>query len=164
MGAGHNAHPAEAGGHHAAVRQVANPHRQIDMVAHQVGVTIAEQQTDANLRVTGDKFSDHRENVLASKHRRRRDHQLAFRLLILARRLAFGVFHLLKDPPRGGDIIDPGVGERQFAGGSRQQAYAQRALQFANMAADGGQRHIQRPRRRRHAPQLGHFHQQRHRA
>jgi DNA-binding transcriptional LysR family regulator len=37
--AGHNAHPAEAGGHHAAVRQVANPHRQIDMVAHQVGVS-----------------------------------------------------------------------------------------------------------------------------
>lgn len=27
---------------------VANPHRQIDMVAHQVGIAIAEQQTDAN--------------------------------------------------------------------------------------------------------------------
>ena len=102
--------------------------------------------------------------MLASKHRRRGDHQLTLWLLIFARRLAFGVFHLLKDPPRGGNIIDPGVGERQFAGGSRQQAYAQRALQFANMAADGGQRHIQRPRCRRHAPQLGHFHQQRHRA
>jgi len=48
MGAGHNPHGAEAGGHHAAVRQVANPHRQIDMVAHQVGIAIAEQQTDAN--------------------------------------------------------------------------------------------------------------------
>ena len=164
MGAGHDAHPAEAGGHHAAVRQVAYPHRQIDMVAHQVGVTIAEQQTDVNLRVTGDKFSDHRENVLASKHCRRRDHQLAFRFLILARRQAFGVFHLLKDPPRGSDIIDPGVGERQFAGGPRQQAHPQRVLQLADMAADGGQRHIQRPRRRRHTPQLGHFHQQRHRA
>ena len=102
--------------------------------------------------------------MLASKHRWRGDHQLTLWLLIFARRLAFGVFHLLKDPPRGGDIIDPGVGERQFAGGPRQQAHPQRVLQLADMAADGGQRHIQRPRRRRHAPQLGHFHQQRHRA
>ena len=66
--------------------------------------------------------------MLASKHRRRGDHQLTLWFLIFARRLAFGVFHLLKDPPGGGNIIDPGVGERQFAGGSRQQAYAQRAL------------------------------------
>ena len=47
---------------------------------------------------------------------------------------------------------------------SKYELGADRVLQLADMAADGGQRHIQRPRRRRHTPQLGHFHQQRHRA
>jgi hypothetical protein len=41
------------------------------MVAHQVGVAIAEQQTDANLRVAGEKIRHHRQNMLATKHRRR---------------------------------------------------------------------------------------------
>jgi hypothetical protein len=39
---------------------------------------------------------------------------------IFTRCPAFGVFHLFEDPPRGGDIIDAGIGEGEFTGGARQ--------------------------------------------
>jgi hypothetical protein len=60
-------------------------------------------------------------------------------LLIFARRLALGVLHLFENAPRGGDIIDAGIGQRQLAGGADHQAHAEGIFQFANLAANGGQ-------------------------
>ena len=143
--------------------QRADAHRDIELVADQVGIAVGQHELHVDVREVREKFVHQRQHMQSPEHDRRRDGEIAARCEIFTRSGAFGVRDLLQNCARGREIGFTGIGEGQPARGPDQQTRLQLRLQIGHLAADGRQRHAELAARRGEAAGLDRSHEDRHR-
>ena len=161
-GTRHPAHHPDGRGNHRAVGQLADAHRHIHMVINKVHIAVGQGEPDVDLGESRQKLGHHGQHMQAAEHDGGRHHQLTLGHGELPRRRALGLLHLFEDAAGGGHIGHAGIGQADLACGAHQQARAQPRFQVRHLAAECGQRDLQRTCRRRQAARLGDGHQHRH--
>ena len=147
----------------AAVRHLADPHRQVDMIFGEADVAVVEHQPDVDLGIGLDEFDDHRQHMQPAEHQRRGDDQLALRRAYspAAARSASPTSSRMRRAGR--DVVAAGIGQLEAAAGAVDQPRAEMRLELGDPAADGRQRNLQPARRRRQAARFDHGEQHLHR-
>ena len=102
----------------AAVRQLADPHGEVDMVFGETDDAVVEHQPDVDLGIGLEELDDDRQHMQPAEHQRRGDDEVALRRGIFARRGALGLRDIVEDAPRRGDVVAAGIGEVERCGSS----------------------------------------------
>lgn len=133
-------HPArgEAARHHAVVRQIADPHRQVVAALHQVYHPVVHRQVQLDVRIAVQELRRQRRQVQPAESHRRGNPQQTLRPALQPGR------HLLRlagqrERAAGAVVIAlAGLGQAQTAGGPLQQPHVQARLQLLHPLADRG--------------------------
>ncbi len=126
-----------------AVRQVADADRKIDMVLHEIDLTVAEAEPEVDFGIGFQKFDHNRQDVQAPEHDRRSDRQVASRRDVLARSGSLGLVDLFQNGLAGLGIGAARIGQRDTAARTDEQTCVQMRLEIGNLAAHRGERHAE---------------------
>ncbi|MBS1184251.1 MAG: hypothetical protein H6Q99_4131 [Proteobacteria bacterium] len=126
------------------VRKVADPHGDIDARLDDVDELVAEAQVDHHLGVERPERRQHRRDHVDADRQRRGNPEGARRLRAGRLRHLFDLLGIAQQPERPLVQVAPFGGERQRAGGARDQRQAERLLQPLNALADRRRRNRQR--------------------
>ena len=141
-------HPADRpqpGRNHAAVWQPSDPDRNIDLIVDQVDDLIGQHQPCADVRIGREEVEQDRLDMQPAEHHRSGDGEMAARRAIFTGSRALGVLDLVEDAPACRYIGEARFGQDQLAAGADEELRAQMPFKLGNLAADGRQRHAQRP-------------------
>ena len=125
------------------IRQLSDPHCQVDALLDQVHDPIERHQRHAHLGVSIEELEDDRRNVQPAEEGRRGDRKQAARRHGLSAGSALRLVDVGKHPAAGGEIAPAGLGQRHGAGRSLQQARPEMLLEGGNRAGHGRGRHME---------------------
>ena len=115
---------------------MADPHREIDAVFHQIDHAVRQAQFAADVGIALQIRRHHRADMEAPKTDRRGDHEPPARLGAFGLRGNFGFLDVRKDAAGALQIARPYVGQRHRARGPLQQPRAEAILQCGDQPGD----------------------------
>ena len=95
----------------AVTQRLADPNGHVDLIVLEMDETIAESQTNVDLRKLREKVADDRQHVQSAEDDRRGDHQLAARDDVFTRCRTLGLGDLIENTARGGHVSGASVRE-----------------------------------------------------
>ena len=141
--------------HQRRIREVADPHRQIDALFHQIYHAIRQPQIGGDLGIAFEISRHDRTDMKPSEPDRGRNRQPAARAGTFALGRAFGLLDITEDPPRALQIARPGIGQRDLPRGPLQQAGAEAIFQRRDQPRHARRRQAELARGRRKPLQIG---------
>src|SRR5882724_12624199 len=123
----------------AAIGQGADPNGEIDRLLQEIDRAVGEHQPDVDVRIGPEERRHDRQHVEAAEDDRRGDDEIAFRRAVFACRGTLGFADLFENPPAGGDVGSPRIGEREATVRPLEELRLEMRLEFRDLAADGGQ-------------------------
>ena len=111
------------------IGEVADPHREIDAVFHQIDHLIRQPQFAGDFGIAFQIGRHHRADMEAAEADRRGDHQPSARQRALALGGAFGFLDIAENAPHPLQIARADIGQRHLPGGPLQQPRAEALLQ-----------------------------------
>ena len=121
------------------------------MLFDEVDIAVAQAQLDVDLGVRFQEGRCHGHHVQTAEHDRRSHHELALDLGVGTSGGALGFVDLLQDLTARVQVVATRIGQHELARRARDEARLEVRLQVRELAADGGQRHVQAPPGRRQA-------------
>ena len=123
----------------AAVGQIADAHRKIDMLFGKIDQAIGKPEADIDIGIGGEEIHNHRDKVQPAKDHRRGDEQVAPWRAVLAGSDTFGFADILENAPAGSGIGQARIRQRRAPAAADQQPGAEMGLKVGDPAADRGQ-------------------------